>query len=80
MPRPKKPFEQVKKEASADTLEFLRSRAPSVTLADVRAYWRMRGAGGMADNALAWLEQDGAVSILEDSGIVILREAMNVSA
>jgi len=61
MGRAQQSFEGIRKRACDRTLEFLHSRPEGVLLADVRAFWRVLGSAGMADNVLAWLEQDGKV-------------------
>lgn len=73
MGRPRKTFEQKREDATQETLAFLRSRLPEwAVLSDVRAYWRMLGSPGMADNALLWLEQDGLVKWDKATNVIML--------
>jgi hypothetical protein len=80
MGRAQQSFEGIRKRACDRTLEFLHSRPEGVLLADVRAFWRVLGSAGMADNVIAWLEQDGTVVWERATNFVFLTDTAGEGA
>lgn len=72
MGRPATSFPALRKRDCERTLEMIRSRPEGVTSQDVHAYWRRLGSSGHAANVLAWLQDDGLITLTHVGGSAII--------
>ena len=67
------PFETIRQRVCTRVLEYLRSRSGGcATIQEVRWFCRAASMGGMADAAVDWLEQAGAIRYEREMGAIYL--------